>query len=131
MSTSIICAPGRRTTVLQVSPCLSACSNGHVATWKTLAVRHIDSDGEYLISDCLAGFSWLFRPFARLFLARAKAFMTSKEVQGLILGSRVALHLWEGVSAKSWSFLSPPWLLRDKGKYIGFSRTVTFTSGVY
>ncbi|KAI8224959.1 hypothetical protein K4K54_004909 [Colletotrichum sp. SAR 10_86] len=43
------------------------------------------------------------------------AFMTSHDAKGLITGSRVALHLWEGVTEKSWSFLSPPWLLRDKG----------------
>ncbi|KAI8222901.1 hypothetical protein K4K53_007072 [Colletotrichum sp. SAR 10_77] len=42
-------------------------------------------------------------------------FMTSHDAKGLITGSRVALHLWEGVTEKSWSFLSPPWLLRDKG----------------
>ncbi|KAF0325337.1 nad-dependent epimerase dehydratase [Colletotrichum asianum] len=60
-------------------------------------------------------FSWILRPFVHLFLSRARMFMTSHDAKGLITGSRVALHLWEGVTEKSWSFLSPPWLLRDKG----------------
>ena len=46
---------------------------------------------------------------------RAKKFMTRPTIVGLILESRVALHLYEGITTKSWSFLSPPWLLRDKG----------------
>jgi len=41
--------------------------------------------------------------------------LTGPDVKGLILGSRLALRLWEGVRDKKWSFLSPPWLLRDKG----------------
>nr|XP_036578626.1 nad-dependent epimerase dehydratase [Colletotrichum truncatum]KAF6785921.1 nad-dependent epimerase dehydratase [Colletotrichum truncatum] len=60
-------------------------------------------------------FSWLFRPLALLTLRSIKKLMLKPETRGLILGSRVALHLWEGVTEKSWSFLSPPWLLRDKG----------------
>lgn len=37
-------------------------------------------------------------------------------MQGLITGSRIALDMWLGVRDKKWSFLSPPGLLRDKGK---------------
>ncbi|KAI9345874.1 hypothetical protein DFJ73DRAFT_960745 [Zopfochytrium polystomum] len=34
---------------------------------------------------------------------------------GLITQIRIALTMWEGVTKKSWSFLSPPGMLRDKG----------------
>lgn len=57
----------------------------------------------------------MFRPAAWLVLNRAKAQLTGPDVRGLILGSRLALRLWEGVRDKKWSFLSPPWYLRDKG----------------
>lgn len=86
-------------------------------------------------------FSWIGRPVARWFLSRARKFMTRPDIKGLILGSRVALHLYEGVAAKSWSFLSPPWLLRDKGvrtgKYTAYEDTpespayVAIEKGIY
>lgn len=42
--------------------------------------------------------------------------MVDRRMQGLITGSRIALDMWLGVRDKKWSFLSPPGLLRDKGK---------------
>lgn len=48
-------------------------------------------------------------------MRRARNFMIKPEARGLITGSRIALRMWEGVTEKRWSFLSPPWLLRDKG----------------
>lgn len=64
---------------------------------------------------CSQGFSWLFRPFANLFMRKAKQLLTSPDIVGLILCSRAALTMWEGVRDTPWSFLSPPWQLRDKG----------------
>ncbi|OJJ57274.1 hypothetical protein ASPSYDRAFT_179825 [Aspergillus sydowii CBS 593.65] len=60
-------------------------------------------------------FSWLFRPFANLVLSKARKFLTDPTATGLILCSRAALTMWEGVRETSWSFLSPPWQLREKG----------------
>ncbi|KAJ5390542.1 uncharacterized protein N7496_001610 [Penicillium cataractarum] len=60
-------------------------------------------------------FSWLFRPFANWFLGLAKKNLTRPDTVGLILCSRAALTMWEGVQEMNWSFLSPPWQLRDKG----------------
>jgi len=45
----------------------------------------------------------------------AKKLLTDPKILGLITCSRIALTMWEGVEKKQWSFLSPPWLLRDKG----------------
>jgi putative NADH-flavin reductase len=64
-------------------------------------------------------FSWMLRPLARLLMWRMKKFLTSPECQGVIIGSRMALRLWEGVTTKKWSFLSPPFQLRDKGVKTG------------
>lgn len=58
----------------------------------------------------------MLRPLARLLLWRLRKFMLDRTMQGLITGSRIALYLWLGVRDKKWSFLSPPGLLRDKGK---------------
>lgn len=58
----------------------------------------------------------MLRPLARLVLWRMYRFMVDRRMQGLITGSRIALNMWLGVRDKKWSFLSPPGLLRDKGK---------------
>lgn len=58
----------------------------------------------------------MLAPVAILYLAWMKRFLTSRAGVGLIEGCRVAYSLWEGVAVKKWSFLSPPWLLRDDGK---------------
>ena len=47
-----------------------------------------------------------------------RKFMVDRRMQGLITGSRIALDMWLGVRDKKWSFLSPPGLLRDKGKLL-------------
>ncbi|KAJ9243862.1 hypothetical protein DTO169E5_2204 [Paecilomyces variotii] len=60
-------------------------------------------------------FSWLFRPFANWFMRSAQKSLTNADTMGLILCSRAALTMWEGVQETKWSFLSPPWQLRDKG----------------
>lgn len=62
------------------------------------------------------GLSWLGRPFANYFMRFSKSTLTNPDTLGLILCSRVALTMWEGVKETQWSFLSPPWQLRDKGK---------------
>ena len=67
-------------------------------------------------SSGFQGFSWLTRPFAWYFLRSAKAMLTDIDTIGLIFCSRVALTMWEGVRETQWSFLSPPWQLRDKGE---------------
>ncbi|RYC79714.1 hypothetical protein BFJ63_vAg17401 [Fusarium oxysporum f. sp. narcissi] len=59
--------------------------------------------------------SWIFRPFARLYLRWARGILMQRDTKSLITMSRVALTMWEGVTAKKWTFLSPPGLLRDKG----------------
>ncbi|KAJ5959264.1 uncharacterized protein N7479_006414 [Penicillium vulpinum] len=59
--------------------------------------------------------SWLSRPFANWCLRSSKKNLTNPDTIGLILCSRVALTMWEGVKDRNWSFLSPPWQLRDKG----------------
>ncbi|KAL3460163.1 hypothetical protein BJX64DRAFT_290485 [Aspergillus heterothallicus] len=59
------------------------------------------------------------QPLASLLLSKMKGFMTSAEGRSLIEGCRVAFSLWEGVTVKPWSFLSPPWQLRDKGVRTG------------
>ncbi|KAL1854566.1 hypothetical protein Plec18167_003229 [Paecilomyces lecythidis] len=64
-------------------------------------------------------FSWLGRMFAWLFHVFAKKTLTDPDAIGLILCSRIALSMWEGVNDVQWSFLSPPWLLRDKGLRTG------------
>lgn len=58
------------------------------------------------------------RPFAWYLLRTAKATLTNPDALGLILCSRAALTMWEGVKDVQWSFLSPPWQLRDKGESI-------------
>ncbi|KAI0127394.1 hypothetical protein BJ170DRAFT_625221 [Xylariales sp. AK1849] len=64
-------------------------------------------------------YSYLFRPFARLYLRWAKGFLTHRHTTALITLCRVAYVMWEGVRTKQWSFLSPPGLLRDKGVRTG------------
>ncbi|KAJ5667411.1 hypothetical protein N7507_003275 [Penicillium longicatenatum] len=54
-------------------------------------------------------------PFANWFLRSAKTKLTDPGPLGLIFCSRAALTMWEGVLETKWSFLSPPWQLRDKG----------------
>lgn len=100
------------------SPYLSVCLNGREEIGRILAVSATLS--HFLLSNCLPvlvmiGFSWLFRPFAYWFMRSAKKTMTSPNAMGLILCSRVALNMWEGVRETNWTFLSPPWQLRDKG----------------
>ncbi|KAL4876864.1 hypothetical protein BJY04DRAFT_210368 [Aspergillus karnatakaensis] len=68
---------------------------------------------------CTASTALHPKPFASFLLSRMKGFMTSTDGRGLIEGCRVAFSLWEGVSVKPWSFLSPPWQLRDKGVRTG------------
>ncbi|KAJ5588513.1 hypothetical protein N7537_011191 [Penicillium hordei] len=60
-------------------------------------------------------FSWVTRPFAWYLLRTGKTTLTDPDALGLIFCSRVALTMWEGVKEIQWSFLSPPWQLRDKG----------------
>jgi hypothetical protein len=48
----------------------------------------------------------------------AKNTLTDPNALGLIMCSRVGLTMWEGVRDTPWSFLSPPWQLRDKGDVI-------------
>lgn len=67
-----------------------------------------------MCNPCI-GFSWLFRPFALLYLRWAKGILTSSNTRALITMSRIAYVMWEGVRTKKWSFLSPPALLRDQG----------------
>ncbi|OJJ82476.1 uncharacterized protein ASPGLDRAFT_67929 [Aspergillus glaucus CBS 516.65] len=64
-------------------------------------------------------FSWLSRPWANLLLWKAKQILTNPDTVGLIFCSRVTLSMWEGVKDIQWSFLSPPWQLRDKGLRTG------------
>lgn len=64
-----------------------------------------------------SGFSWLSRPWANLLLWKARQILTNPDTVGLIFCSRVALSMWEGVKDIQWSFLSPPWQLRDKGTF--------------
>ncbi|KAF4120102.1 hypothetical protein GMORB2_3513 [Geosmithia morbida] len=59
--------------------------------------------------------SWLSRPLANYFLRTAEDKLTDPYTIGLIMCSRMALTMWEGVRDTPWSFLSPPWQLRDKG----------------
>jgi hypothetical protein len=61
------------------------------------------------------GLSWMTRPFAWYLLRTGKNTLTDPDALGLILCSRIALTMWEGVRETKWSFLSPPWQLRDKG----------------
>ncbi|KAJ5958796.1 uncharacterized protein N7479_005946 [Penicillium vulpinum] len=60
-------------------------------------------------------FPWLLRPFANVIMHSAKKTLTDPVMIGLIYCSRAALNMWEGVRDIKWSFLSPPWQLRDKG----------------
>ncbi|KAJ5745722.1 hypothetical protein N7520_010904 [Penicillium odoratum] len=53
--------------------------------------------------------------FLRLFKWARGNIETPGYAVGLILCSRAALTMWEGVQDTPWSFLSPPWQLRDKG----------------
>lgn len=89
----------------------------HGATFFSLFIRgfahargHIENPGS---------FSFLFRPFARLYLWWAKRFLMQHQPRALIMLSRMALAMWEGVREKRWTFLSPPGQLRDKGLRTG------------
>lgn len=56
---------------------------------------------------------------ARLVLSLLKTTMTiygrGADNLSLITGSQIAFTMWDGVKDRSWSFLSPPGMLRDKG----------------
>lgn len=96
-------------------------SNGQDQIERTLAVSFLGLSPPPLwkiVNTVLIGFSWLFRPFANWVLRSAKKNLTNRTTIGLILCSRVALTMWEGVQETKWSFLSPPWQLRDKGNLI-------------
>ncbi|RSL40878.1 hypothetical protein CEP54_015987 [Fusarium duplospermum] len=64
-------------------------------------------------------FSKPLKPIAWLILSRLKPFFLSGPGKSLIEGCRVALSFYTGVTEKPWSFLSPPWLLRDQGVRTG------------
>ncbi|KAF9875929.1 nad-dependent epimerase dehydratase [Colletotrichum karsti] len=64
-------------------------------------------------------YSWILSPFVYAALAWVKSALTNRHNLGLITGSRMAFTMWNGVKDKSWSFLSPPGLLRDKGVRTG------------
>ncbi|KAH9226221.1 hypothetical protein K456DRAFT_43256 [Colletotrichum gloeosporioides 23] len=64
-------------------------------------------------------YSWILSPFVYWARAWVKGALTNKHTLGLITGSRIAFTMWHGVQEKSWSFLSPPGLLRDKGVRTG------------
>ncbi|KAF4434053.1 hypothetical protein CGCF415_v007162 [Colletotrichum fructicola] len=64
-------------------------------------------------------YSWILSPFVYWARAWVKGALTNKHTLGLITGSRIAFTMWNGVQEKSWSFLSPPGLLRDKGVRTG------------
>ncbi|CAH0015653.1 unnamed protein product [Clonostachys rhizophaga] len=59
------------------------------------------------------------KPIAWLILSRLKPLFLSGPGKSLIEGCRTALSFYTGVSEKPWSFLSPPWLLRDQGVRTG------------
>lgn len=94
-------------------------SNGQDQIARILAVSSLLLSSspmwEVVNNVSLTGFSWLFRPFANWFLQSAKKNLTNPTTVGLIFCSRAALTMWEGVQETKWSFLSPPWQLRDKG----------------
>ncbi|KAI3550864.1 hypothetical protein CSPX01_01359 [Colletotrichum filicis] len=61
-------------------------------------------------------YSWLLRPITYLVQRWLKRCMTDRKTIALITMCRVAFTMWNGVTEKSWTFLSPPGLLRDKGQ---------------
>lgn len=116
---SIICQHACMTMGSESSGHLSACSNGPEPIARIPAVRGMLPRLRPITDVCLfAGFSWLFRPVANWFLRSAERNLTNPNMLGLILCSRAALTMWEGVQETKWSFLSPPWQLRDKGNLI-------------
>ncbi|KAI1857326.1 uncharacterized protein JN550_013306 [Neoarthrinium moseri] len=116
--------------------------------WYTWPSQHVEymrvraSDhGASFFSRFIGGFAWarqtvektgllstVLRPFARLYLRWAKKFLTSNETISLITQSRIALRLWQGVTEKPWTFLSPPGQLRDKGVRTGQYRVYVDTA---
>ncbi|KAF4775362.1 NAD-dependent epimerase dehydratase [Colletotrichum scovillei] len=64
-------------------------------------------------------YSWLLRPVTYLVQRWLKRCMTDKKTIALITMCRMAFTMWNGVTEKSWTFLSPPALLRDKGVRTG------------
>lgn len=61
-------------------------------------------------------YSWVLSPITYLVQRWLKHCMTDKHNISLITMCRIAFTMWNGVTEKSWSFLSPPGLLRDKGQ---------------
>ncbi|KAK1476164.1 hypothetical protein CCUS01_05269 [Colletotrichum cuscutae] len=66
-----------------------------------------------------SAYSWLLRPVTYLVQRWLKRCMTDRKTIALITMCRVAFTMWNGVTEKSGTFLSPPGLLRDKGVRTG------------